>query len=105
MLGQVQRLNAEISAVSDPERYVTLLVAEIDTSARRIQYVNCGHNPALLLRAKTGTVSPMNSSCPPIGLSSDESCEVTSEALMPGDVLVLYTDGVTEAGNRQGKEF
>jgi serine phosphatase RsbU (regulator of sigma subunit) len=105
MLQQVERLNAEIGSVSDPERYVTLLVGEIDTDKRTIQYVNCGHNPALLFRAKTGTVSPMNSSCPPIGLSSEDSCEITSEALMPGDVLVLYTDGVTEAGNRQGEEF
>src|SRR5437879_4323919 len=50
MLEQVERLNAEIGAVSDPERYVTLLLAEIDTRKLVIQYVNCGHNPALLFR-------------------------------------------------------
>jgi serine phosphatase RsbU (regulator of sigma subunit) len=105
MLAQVDRLNTEIGAIADPERYVTLLVAEIDTDKRMIQYVNCGHNPALLYRAKTGTVSPMNSSCPPIGLSSEENCELASEGLIPGDVLVFYTDGVTEAGNRLGEEF
>jgi hypothetical protein len=48
MLQQVERLNTEIGAVSDPEKYVTLLVAEIDTAKRIIHYVNCGHNPALL---------------------------------------------------------
>jgi sigma-B regulation protein RsbU (phosphoserine phosphatase) len=105
MLEQVERLNTEIGAVSDPERYVTLLVAEIDTHKRTIHYVNCGHNPALLFRAKTGTVSLMNSSCPPIGLSPEEICELATEDLMAGDVLVLYTDGVTEAENRQGEEF
>jgi phosphoserine phosphatase RsbU/P len=105
MLEQVERLNTEIGAVSDPERYVTLLVAEIDTNKRTIRYVNCGHNPALLFRARTGTVSLMSSSCPPIGLSPEEICELATEGLMTGDVLVFYTDGVTEAGNQLGEEF
>jgi len=105
MLQQVERLNTEIGAVSDPERYVTLLVAEIDTHKRIIQYVNCGHNPALLFRAKTGTLTRMDSSCPPIGLSPDEICELASADLAAGDVLVFYTDGVTEAENRLGEEF
>lgn len=105
MLKQVARLNTEIGAVSDPERYVTLLVAEIDMQKFVISYVNCGHNPALLFRAKTGTVSLMNSSCLPIGLSPEEICELASEGLMTGDVLVFYTDGVTEAENRRGEEF
>src|SRR4029077_11094759 len=74
MLRQVERLNTEIGAVSDPERYVTLLIAEIDTHKRIIHYVNCGHNPALLFRAETGTLTRMNSSCPPIGLSPEEIC-------------------------------
>jgi len=105
MLAQVKRLNTGILSVSDDERYVTLLLAEIDTRKRTIQYVNCGHNPALLFRASTGTLTRMNSSCPPIGLSAEESCELTSADLMAGDVAVFYTDGVTEAENRLGEEF
>src|SRR5229473_2846601 len=105
MLQQVERLNAEIGAVSDPERYVTLLVAEIDVHKRTLQYVNCGHNPALLFRATTGTLTCLNSSCPPIGLSPEEICELASTDLSPGDVVVFYTDGVTEAENRLGEEF
>jgi serine phosphatase RsbU (regulator of sigma subunit) len=105
MLQQVERLNTEIGAVSDPERYVTLLVAEIDTNNRMIRYVNCGHNPALLFRAKTGTLTRMESSCPPIGLSPDEICELASADLTAGDVAVFYTDGVTEAENPLGEEF
>ena len=105
MLQQVERLNTEIGAVSDPERYVTLLIAEIDTHKRIIQYVNCGHNPALLFRAKTGTLTHMNSSCPPIGLSPEEICQLASADLTAGDVVVFYTDGVTEAENQLGEEF
>ena len=105
MLQQVERLNTEIGAVSDPEKYVTLLVGEIDTSKRIIHYVNCGHNPALLFRAKTGALTRLDSSCPPIGLATEEICELALENLMAGDVLVFYTDGVTEAENRLGEEF
>src|SRR5712664_3044269 len=105
MLQQVERLNAEIGAVSDPERYVTLLVAEIDTQKRIVRYVNCGHNPALLFRPNAGTLTRLNSSCPPIGLSPEEMCELASVDLLAGDVLVFYTDGVTEAENRLGEEF
>ncbi len=105
MLQQVERLNTEIGAVSDPERYVTLLIAEIDTHKRIIHYVNCGHNPALLFRAKTGTLTHMNSSCPPIGLSPEEICQLASADLTAGDIVVFYTDGVTEAENQLGEEF
>jgi sigma-B regulation protein RsbU (phosphoserine phosphatase) len=98
-------LNTEIGAVSGPEKYVTLLVGEIDTNKRIIHYVNCGHNPALLFRAKTGTLAPLDSSCPPIGLAPQEICELASEDLAVGDFLVFYTDGVTEAENQLGEEF
>jgi serine phosphatase RsbU (regulator of sigma subunit) len=105
MLEQVQRLNAGIVSVSGDERYVTLLLAEIDTCQRTIHYVNCGHNPALLFRASTGMLTQLNSSCPPVGLSSEETCELASADLSPGDMVLLYTDGVTEAGNQFGEEF
>jgi phosphoserine phosphatase RsbU/P len=105
MLEIVGRLNTGIHSVSDGERYVTLLLAEIDTHKRTLRYVNCGHNPALLFRAKTGTLTRMNSSCPPIGISPEEICELGSADLITGDVLVFYTDGVTEAQNQLGEEF
>ena len=105
MLEQVERLNTGIHSVSDSDRYVTLLVAEIDAQKRTLRYVNCGHNPALLFRAKTGALTLMNSSCPPIGLSPEQICEQAVEDLMTGDVLVFYTDGVTEAENRLEEEF
>ena len=105
MLEIVKRLNTEIHSVSDGGRYVTLLLAEIDACKRTVRYVNCGHNPALLFRAKTGAVTRLESSCPPIGMFSAEICEIASADLLAGDVLVLYTDGVTEAENRSQEEF
>jgi serine phosphatase RsbU (regulator of sigma subunit) len=105
ILEMVGRLNTEIHSVSDGERYVTLLIAEIDANKRTLHYVNCGHNPALLFRATTGTLTRMNSSCPPIGISPEAICELASADLITGDMLVFYTDGLTEAGNQLGEEF
>jgi serine phosphatase RsbU (regulator of sigma subunit) len=105
MIEQVERLNAGIHSVSDSDRFVTLLLAEFDAQKRTLRYVNCGHNPALLFRAATGMLTRLNSSCPPIGLSAQENCELASENLMVGDVLVFYTDGVTEAENPLAEEF
>ena len=105
MLEIVGRLNTGIHSVSDGERYVTLLLAEIDTHKRTLRYINCGHNPALLFRAKTAMLTRMNSSCPPIGISPEEICELASADLIADDVLVFYTDGVTEAENPLGEEF
>jgi hypothetical protein len=54
-------VNGEIQAVSDGARYVTLILAEIDVKERRLHFINCGHNPALVLRSKTGSLSRINS--------------------------------------------
>jgi sigma-B regulation protein RsbU (phosphoserine phosphatase) len=106
ILEMVGRLNTGIHSVSDDgERYVTLLVAELDAQERKLRYVNCGHNPALLFRAQTGAVTRLNSSCAPIGISPENPCQLASADLTVGDVLVFYTDGVTEAENQLGEEL
>jgi serine phosphatase RsbU (regulator of sigma subunit) len=106
MLQMVSRLNTSIHTVSsDGERYVTLLMAEVDAKNRKLRYVNCGHNPALLYRSGTGKVTRMNASCAPIGMILGPPCELDSVDLFPGDVLVFYTDGVTEAENLLAEEF
>jgi phosphoserine phosphatase RsbU/P len=82
-----------------------LLLAELDAQERKLHYVNCGHNPALLFRAQTGAVIRLNSSCAPIGISPENPCQLCSADLSAGDVLVFYTDGVTEAVNQFGEEL
>jgi serine phosphatase RsbU (regulator of sigma subunit) len=105
MLEMVNRLNSSLHSLSDSSRYVTLLLADIDARRRSLRYVNCGHNPALLFQAETHEVIPMSSSCFPIGMFDSEACAINSANLSSGDVLVLYTDGVTEARDSRGEEF
>jgi serine phosphatase RsbU (regulator of sigma subunit) len=105
MLEVVDRLNSGLHSISDSNRYVTLLLADIDAHSHSLRYVNCGHNPALLFQADTHDVVPMNSSCLPIGMFDSLACAISPANLTTGDVLVLYTDGVTEAENSLGEEF
>lgn len=101
----VDRLNSGIHSVSDGSRYVTLLLAEVDARRRTLRYVNCGHNYALLFQERTGKVVPMTSSCPPLGMFAQETCAISQSDLSPGDVMVFYTDGLTEAENGIGEQF
>jgi serine phosphatase RsbU (regulator of sigma subunit) len=101
----VDRLNSGIYSVSDGVQYVTLLLAQVDTQLRKLRYVNCGHNPALLFRENTDEMVLLNSSCPPLGFFAHTTCGISEWDLSPGDVCVMYTDGLTEAENAAGEEF
>jgi sigma-B regulation protein RsbU (phosphoserine phosphatase) len=101
----IGHLNTGLHSVSDGTRYVTLLLAEIDARRRTVRYVNCGHNPALLLSQRTGETLSMDSSCPPLGMFASEACKVVESELTTGDMIVFYTDGLPEAENADGEAF
>ena len=84
--------------------YATLFFAEYDNRARRLRYANCGHLPGLILRSDE-TLDRLASTCTVMGLFEDWECSIGESSLLPGDTLVLYTDGVTEAFNDGGEEF
>ncbi len=84
--------------------YATLFFAEYDEKPRRLRYINCGHLPALLLR-RDGTLERLDATCTVLGLFKDWQCEMGERQLCPGDMLVLYTDGVTESFNDAWEEF
>jgi len=84
--------------------YATLFFGEYDSNARVLRYANCGHLPGLVLRSDH-TLDRLNSTCTVLGLFQDWDCSIGESALFPGDTLVLYTDGVTEAFNDRGEEF
>jgi serine phosphatase RsbU (regulator of sigma subunit) len=84
--------------------YASLLFAEYDDATRRLRYANCGHLSGLLLR-KDGSLEQLGSTSTLLGLFRDWDCSMREQELLPGDVLALYTDGVTEASNERGEEF
>jgi len=84
--------------------YATLFFAEYDNRAGRLRYANCGHLPGLILRSDN-TLDRLASTCTVLGLFEDWKCSIGESSLLPGDTLVLYTDGVTEAFNDRGEDF
>jgi serine phosphatase RsbU (regulator of sigma subunit) len=87
-----------------PERYVTAFIAALDPVPGRLSYTNAGHNEGLLVRAD-GTVQRLKANGLPLGLFPVVEYERGEATLAPGDLVVLYTDGITEAANPAGDEF
>ena len=88
--------------------FVTMFLASFDHRTRTLTYGNAGHNPPLVLRNGAGAGNPIDWLRPTgaaIGLVEEAQFSVERTRLSPGDILLLYTDGVTEATNRGNEEF
>jgi sigma-B regulation protein RsbU (phosphoserine phosphatase) len=86
------------------ERFATLVFAAYDDRSRIIRYVNCAHCPPLLLRA-AGEIESLDSTATMLGAFSRWDCTEAEATLHPGDTLLLYSDGVTEAETDSGEDF
>ena len=88
--------------------FVTVFLGSFDQRAHTLTYGNAGHNPPLVFRNGAGAGDPVAWLRPTgaaIGLVEEAQFGVERTGLFPGDTLLLYTDGVTEATNRQNEEF
>jgi serine phosphatase RsbU (regulator of sigma subunit) len=101
LLQSVNRVFRENTA---DNAFATLFYSEFDDTTCRLRYANCGHLPALLLRA-TGRVERLETTAPAVGIFSDWQCPTAERQLVPGDLLAIYTDGITEAFNSCDEEF
>jgi serine phosphatase RsbU (regulator of sigma subunit) len=100
----VEALNNAICGMGF-DRFVTLVVAVIDPVSAEIQFVNAGHNPPLIRRGGQVEDLPLEISGLPIGISSDQKYREFTCSLKPGDLVVMYTDGVTESASVKHEEF
>ncbi len=100
----VRMVNQLFCASTPPEHFATLFFGHYDDSVRRFSYANCGHPPPVLVRA-AGAVERLTPTATVIGVFQDWPVEERSVELRPDDTLVLFTDGVTEAGIDRGSEF
>jgi serine phosphatase RsbU (regulator of sigma subunit) len=84
--------------------YATLFFAEYDDNTRHLRYSNCGHLSGFLFR-RDQFVERLESTGTVLGLFKEWDCSIEQRDLLPGDSLLLYTDGVTEAFNDAGEDF
>jgi sigma-B regulation protein RsbU (phosphoserine phosphatase) len=97
-------LNRQFWESSPPEQYATLFFARYDSTRCRMNYVNAGHQAGIVVRS-TGAVEHLESNALPVGAFPMWAAEEQSAPLSRGDVVVLFSDGVVEAGMQTGVEF
>ncbi len=98
------RLNRHIFESSSSNKFITMLLAELDSASGILRYLNAGHNPGLVARAD-GAVDTLPSGGMPLGLLAHAKFGDAVITMAPGDLVCLYSDGITEAANAAGDEF
>src|SRR5580658_1110438 len=97
-------VNRQAYASSLADRYATVFYGVFDKAARTLRYVNAGHNPPVVLR-RNGSIDWLETGGAPVGMFPDSNYAEGIVQLDPGDLVIAYTDGVTEAANRWGEEW
>lgn len=97
------QLNHYLHDVTEGGRYATFFYAEWHPETHRLDYVNAGHNPPFRISGAGSEL--LHSGGIPLGIMAASSFEIGHVTLEAGDLLVLYSDGITEAGLKDGKEF
>ncbi len=91
--------NRRIVADTHGGLYITLLYGILNPQQAEFTYCSAGHHPALLMRAKDGSIEKLERTGIPLGVLEESTWKRESVRIEPGDVLVLYTDGITDAEN------
>jgi len=102
----LQHLNRVMYAdLENSHRFVTLFYSEYDPQTRILSYSNAAHNPPLLWQASTRSLKRLDTFGMLIGLDADSQYEDAQVQLEPGDTIIYYTDGFTDAANQNGDRF
>ena len=100
----LKTVNGHFFESTAAERFATLFFGIYDDGTRRIRYVNCAHCSPLVLRA-SGLIDRLDATATMLGAFATWKCKEASVDLARGDTLLVYSDGVTEAGIQYGDEF
>jgi phosphoserine phosphatase RsbU/P len=102
--GLCSRLNALLCRNMTNDRFITLFYAQLDGPTRLFRYTSAGHNPPFLLHSD-GTHQRLPEGGGVLGVFPNQKFDLGSVQLAPGDRVILFTDGVTEATSPEGEEF
>src|SRR6476620_4050277 len=104
LVATISAVNRYLADNIPSNRFVTLFYAELDPGSGALSFLNAGHNPPLIVHS-AGTVEQLASGGLPLGIKPDAEYREGRTQLQHGDVLVIYSDGVTEAMSPTGEEF
>jgi len=101
----IKDLDQVLQQVTNSATFVTMFYARFDQASRTLHYSNGGHNPPLLIRPGNGQAQQLEEGGPILGILRNAEYKNAVVQLEQGDVLTLFTDGVTEQENEAGEEF
>lgn len=102
----VQEVHDQLAqGFTELESFVTVCYARLDLEHHQLDFVDCGHLPLLHYQAKDASCHFHSGVNMPIGFTSDEKIIATSVKILPGDILMFYSDGITETGAPEGEMF
>ena len=99
------RINSVLCTNIAPGKFVTLFYGVLDAERRTLEFANAGHPPPLLVRQGRDKATRLENSGALLGVFPDWKYEDSSLNLQPGDILLLFTDGITEASAEDGEEY
>ena len=105
VVGVIQDANRLITADAKSGMFVTLFYAILDLREKTLTYVNAGHNPPVMFKGKTGELIMLRAKGIALGAMEDIELEERKIILKGGDMVVFYTDGVTEAEDEKERQF
>lgn len=101
----VTLINEDLVRDTPPETFVTLFYGILDTRTWQLEFINAGHNSPTLLRSRSGQSESLETGGPIVGFRKGVNYEVGKAVVEEGDVLVLFTDGITESQDEAGGFF
>ena len=101
----IKDLDGVLKQITNPSTFVTIFYARFNLTLRSLQYSSGGHNPPLLVRTRTNETIQLNEAGPIVGILPDAQFADTTVPLQQGDILTLFTDGVTEQENENDEQF
>lgn len=107
LMSMINKINQHLFLFTAADKYATLFYGKLDCKQHRLNYVNCGHIPPLLFRNSSNglNVIELEEGGIPLGMLEEFEFQKGSVHLQTGDVLVICSDGITEAMNSRGKMF
>jgi sigma-B regulation protein RsbU (phosphoserine phosphatase) len=101
----MQRINRLVYESSAVNRYATFFFAILDPVNREMHYVNAGHNPPMLVRGNSNEVVRLEAGGTVVGLLPEVTYQSASVTLLSGDLLICFTDGISEAMDLAEEEW
>ena len=101
----VSHLNQAVCRSTEADKFSTFFYGEIDIESGRMSFCNAGHNPPLLFRAGSDEIVPLKGGGMVLGFDPVVAYDTMRTRIEPGDLIVAYSDGVTESQNRSDEEF